>query len=68
MFPKGVETGLFKLHPLATVKYKAATGLRTASAVLTSNVDKAKFLNIFMAVSFPIDSTCASGLRHITYE
>jgi len=54
MFPKGVETGLLEFHPLAMVEYKAVTRLKTTSVVLTSTVGKAKFLNIFMVVSFPI--------------
>ena len=69
MFPKGVETGFLEFHPLAMVlEYRAAAGLKTVSGVLTGNVGKAKFLNIITTVSFPIDSTRASGSRYITYK
>jgi hypothetical protein len=53
MFPKGIVTGFFEFHPLAMVlKWRAAAGLKTASSVLTSNVGKAKFLNIITIVPF----------------
>ena len=69
MFPKGVETGFLEFHPLAMgLEYRAAAGLKTLSSALASNVGKAKFLNIITAVSFPIDSTRASGSRYITYK
>jgi hypothetical protein len=69
MFLKGGETGLLEFHPLAIgLGYRAAAGFKTVRSVLTGSVGNANVLNIVTTVSFPIDSTRASGSRQITYK